>query len=216
MSIQTLSVPSYFRKYFDNIPETGGCGHECKWIDRKDTNQIFFCSICKRKIKPKHKRWYCEECQTYKCKFCCPPPYIREEQNIVSYNTSIYPCEKGHALKWSTNKNGEEKGFICDICKNVFISWIGRWYCSKCSYNVCAYCTKSLRCHEGFCLLAIDSKPDKYEANFVKCSLCSLEQSFTDGIWRCDNCDFNLCNSCTHKKAVIDMNSKFVNSIGTK
>ena len=111
-------------------------------------------------------------------------------------------------MEWSTREVGS-RNYRCNTCKIDYESCGGRWICQPCDLNVCAGCTGSLTCEQGGKLLYIQSKPQSCEVNLLFCDVCEAEQSYVDGVWHCDHCDYDLCNSCTHKKAVINKSSRF-------
>lgn len=118
-----------------------------------------------------------------------------------------------HILEDATN---DKSDWICNICFRKYNKKTeGRYRCNNCKFNICLKC-KILE-ENGYIFNNIfKSNSHKHilrDMTFAdhdwKCDQCSkLYNKKTERRFRCDNCDYDLCNDCKKKQ---ELNNNFNN-----
>lgn len=189
-------------------------GHTLKTIEPR-TGEDYRCCLCNKEGKNYLRRYYCEKCKKYFCKYCIGVDYKRPKGRIGEADKN-YQCCEGYKLRWTTEDIKESPAFKCIGCKVSFEPYCGRWHCEKCKRDVCGNCTTGLKCaqeHYMYFIKDIHKAERETSSPLLYCDGCETEQEYTDGVWNCNFCDFDLCTDCTHKKAAIDKNSWYAQKV---
>ena len=103
--------------------------HPLKFTKSSVGSTTFTCNDCNKAFGNSSSRWTCEACDYNLCGYCAPTQQFLKN------------CKNGHALNWSESAVGYPGSlFSCDHCRKTGSCTGGRWYCAKCSYDVCSDC----------------------------------------------------------------------------
>lgn len=96
----------------------------------------------------------------------------------------------------------EKDRFLCDICLRTHHVSSGVYYCSHCSFDVCAKCPEvlnveklnkcpkcSAKIHHVHCL------PEEIAGKY-SCFVCDGDFLDTDGVYICEHCEYRMCPAC--------------------
>jgi hypothetical protein len=154
------------------------------------------CSTCP--MKGSGKRWCCAQCQYDLCPNCGIPPAGQE-----------VACAKGHKLKWQSNPSYAANVYRCDKCGFELGSG-DRMCCTICGYDMCYSCATPptgknlLLCKKGHQLKI--GQNSSYANSTYRCDRCSTNASGPR--FMCQECSFDLCNTCMPLPAGYKVESK--------
>ena len=122
-----------------------------------DNNYV--CDKCGIVLHCSLRRWWCEKCTYDLCPSCLPHHNKPQTQT----------CNEGHDLIWTTEPYSGGHGYRCDCCGIALPGKSGRWCCYDCQYDLCAYCSESLKCNKGHTLNWSITVPRKYIGEYYRC-----------------------------------------------
>lgn len=177
-----------------------GCekGHVLLWTENTDgeyKDGKYRCRLCLNNFLCSAKRWWCKECKYDVCPHCKPFQRIPVPGE----------CDNGHKLSWSTKDYFGGNRYMCNFCGIALPGKSGRWWCSKCNYDICPLCTGALRCDKDHAVIWLsDGPPAFYESKKGACDLCGKIEDYTNNFWHCEECDYDICSECTKIKAKLN------------
>ena len=122
------------------------------------------------------------------------------------------------------------RNWICNLCRESYPHFIPTFYCTKCDFDVCRNCMKSLSDENKYPLLfkgkrenynikiinnnkyhyhpliyCITSRNSERSTNWI-CNRCS--KHYNNGEWSfyCSLCDYDLCFDCYKKLSYFNNN----------
>eukprot|EP00826_Nyctotherus_ovalis_P049640 TRINITY_DN6015_c0_g2_i1.p1 TRINITY_DN6015_c0_g2~~TRINITY_DN6015_c0_g2_i1.p1 ORF type:complete len:331 (-),score=53.82 TRINITY_DN6015_c0_g2_i1:3-995(-) len=119
-------------------------------------------------------------------------------------------CNRGHVMAW-TSKAGflyRNEYYRCNNCGVTLGCCQGRWWCDKCSYDLCPSCYPHLLSDNALCNGCPQRHPlswtlSSYSKNGSKvtryfCNLCTGTFPCCSGRWCCFVCEFDICDYCVN------------------
>jgi hypothetical protein len=135
--------------------------------------------------------------------------YLRPKRNTLNFTEG--KCLKGHKLLLSTDSskyysfiNNIAASYICDLCREQYPG--NNLHCRLCSFDICEHC--ALR--KEFKFYSPIQCKNKHELKWitnisslgvtVNCDFCRAR--YANSGWRCLECDFDVCSSCSIAEGV--------------
>jgi len=171
-------------------------GHDLEFqqMKNKPNSSISFCDKCEKTIKSNKMIWNCSLCNFNICWNCRKP-----------HDGLNKTCLNNHLLHFSRSHHDYlENKYRCSECgKSNYPLDMGRYFCWECDYNLCWKCLIP----EKEYLSIVSRCPRNHELNWDKgdftnndlfwnCAACNERGEKQIKRWKCNSCNFNLCNSC--------------------
>jgi len=138
----------------------------------------------------------------------CWSPTYSYRTDEEKFTIPIHPHPLVHKVAWSLFEKRLSAQWTCDACKSLHKISERSWHCDLCRYDLCPTC-----CHKQIPREHVTVKVHphgllrSYRTTQWKCNGRQLEggcrrgeQSFNAGFvvarYRCDVCDFDLCDLC--------------------
>ena len=195
----------------------------CRTSRYKNGNTTWICDVCFNNYENKIWSFYCTNCDYDIC-LSCSKKFLPKSEYIN--NMTIKIDDHCHSLvNLVSNRN-----WICNLCRESYPHFIPTFYCTKCDFDVCRNCMKSLSDENKYPLLfkgkrenynikiinnnkyhyhpliyCITSRNSERSTNWI-CNRCS--KHYNNGEWSfyCSLCDYDLCFDCYKKLSYFNNN----------
>lgn len=200
LDICPLCIPSPEDFKDNEIPEIETCynDHKLEFVKERTKTRGYDCSLCEKTRNAENGRWTCYECGINLCTIC--KPNKEAKGGLLSIQTRLIACDKGHALSFACSSPLPECSLRCDKCKEVVGADNWRWNCDQCNFAVCTNCKsapegrKDLICPNSH-MLEYTTLP-KERATYGRCDYCLKSFKYEGGAYCCSPCPYTYCTKC--------------------